>query len=48
MTKLFTIKIIEVRDEIFSDETGAFLNTSSKGTKYIMVMYDNETNKFWY
>ena len=38
------MKVIEVSGNIFSDQTDFFLVTSSKGNKYIMVLYDNERN----
>ena len=29
---------------IYSDQTGRFPHTSSRGHKYIMVMYDHDSN----
>jgi hypothetical protein len=41
---LVSIKIVEVAGKVFTDQTGRFPVNSSKENKYIMVMYDNDTN----
>jgi hypothetical protein len=35
---------VEVSGQIFSDQTGRFPVTSSKGNQYIMVVYDYGSN----
>ena len=42
--KLVTMKVIEVSEKIFSNQTSLFPVTLSKGNKYIMVMYNNRSN----
>ena len=39
-----TITPIAATGETFTDQTGRFLVTSSKGNKYIMIMYDYGSN----
>ena len=41
---IVTMKLVELNGKIFSNQTGRFPVTSSKGNKYLMVMYDNDTN----
>jgi hypothetical protein len=36
-------KVIEITGQIYSDQTGRFPVTSSKGNKYIMVVYDYDS-----
>ena len=38
------MKIIEIEGKIFTDQTGRFPVTSSRGNKYIMVLYANDSN----
>ena len=40
----FIITPIASTGKIFSDKTGRFPVTSSKGNKYIMIMYDYDSN----
>ena len=40
----FYAKTIELNGKVFSDQTGRFPVTSSKGNKYIMVMCDHDSN----
>ena len=42
--KLVTFKIIELEGKVFSDQTGRFPITSSRGNKYIMVMFVEDAN----
>ena len=37
-------KIIDLTNKIYSDQTGRFPITSSKGNKYIMVVHDHDSN----
>ena len=41
---IVTMKLVEINGKIFSNQTGHFPVTSSKGNKYLMVMYENDTN----
>ena len=41
---LISFKIIELGCRVFSDQTGKFPVTSSKGSKYIMVMFVEDAN----
>ena len=43
-TNEFYTKIIEPTGKVFSDQTGKFPVTSSKGNKYVMVVYDHDSN----
>jgi hypothetical protein len=36
-------KVIEITGQIYSDQTGRFPVTSSKGNKYIMIVYDYDS-----
>lgn len=38
------IKIIELSRKLCIDQTGRFLVTSSKGNKYVIVIYDHDSN----
>jgi hypothetical protein len=38
------MKPVEITGQIFSDQTGRFPITSSRGNKYIMVVYDYKSN----
>ena len=38
------IKTVELSGNIYSDQTGRFPLTSSKGNKYVMVVYDHDSN----
>ena len=40
---IFT-KVYDVRDTIFSDQTGQFPTRSRRGNKYIMVMVEIDSN----
>ena len=41
-THLVFAKVIEITGKVFSDQTGRFPVTSSRGNKYIMVVYDHD------
>ena len=41
---IVVMKLVELNGKIFSDQAGPFPVTSSKGDKYLMVVYDNNTN----
>ena len=41
---VLTMKMIEVSGKVFTDQTRLFPIQSSKGNKYIMVLYNNNTN----
>ena len=41
---LVSMKIVELEGKVFTDQTGRFSVTSSKGNKYIMVLYDKISN----
>ena len=43
-SNVVSMKMVEIKGKMFSDQTGRFSITSSKGNKYIMVMYDNDSN----
>ena len=43
----FTITPTAETGKIFSDQTGRFTATSSKGNKYMMIMYDYNSNSIW-
>ena len=43
-THEFFTKIIEPTGKVFSDQTGKFPVTSSRGNKYVMVVYDHDSN----
>jgi hypothetical protein len=43
-THLVYAKVIEITGKVFSDQTGQFPVTSSKGNKYIMVVYDHDSS----
>jgi hypothetical protein len=36
-------KVVAITGHIYSDQTGQFLVTFSKGNKYIMVVYDYDS-----
>jgi hypothetical protein len=38
------IKTIDVSGKVYSDQTGRFPHASSKGSKYVMVLYDFDSN----
>jgi hypothetical protein len=38
------IKTVDISGKVYSDQTGRFPNASSKGSKYIMVLYDLDSN----
>ena len=40
----FFIKTVELSGKIYSDQTGRFPLTSSNGNRYVMVVYDNDSN----
>ena len=40
----YYFKTVELTGKIYSDKTIWFLNTSSKGIKYIMIIYDHDSN----
>ena len=35
---------MEITGKIYTDQTGRFPVTSSKGSKYLMVLYDYDSN----
>ena len=37
-------KKVDLTNKIYSDQTGRFPITSSKGNKYIMIIYDHDSN----
>jgi hypothetical protein len=39
-THLVYAKAVEITGQIFSDQTGRFPVTSSRGNKYLMIVYD--------
>jgi len=41
---IVTMKIVEIEGYVFSDQTGRFPIASSRGMKYIIVLFDNATN----
>ena len=43
-TNAFFCKRVEINNKLFSDQTGRFPVTSSKGSKYIMVVYSQDAN----
>ena len=43
-TNFVYTKVVEVTGKIFTDQTGRFPVTSSKGNQYIMVLYDFDSN----
>ena len=43
-TNFVYTKVVEVTGQIFTDQTGRFPVTSSKGNQYIMVLYDFDSN----
>jgi hypothetical protein len=38
------VKAIETTGQIYTDQTGRFPTTSSRGNKYIMILYDYDSN----
>ena len=38
------VKTYNMKDKIYSDQTGKFLKTSLNGNKYIMVMVEVDSN----
>ena len=38
------IKTVDLTNKLHSDQTGRFPVTSSKGNKYIMIVYDHDSN----
>ena len=40
----FFIKTVELSGKIYSDQTGRLPLTSSKGNRYVMIVYDNDSN----
>ena len=43
-TNFVYTKVVEVTGQVFTDQTGRFPVTSSKGSQYIMVLYDYDSN----
>jgi hypothetical protein len=43
-THMVFVKAIERTGQIYTDQTGTFPITSSKGSKYLMVLYDYDSN----
>ena len=41
------IKTYNTRDTVFSDQTGQFPHTSSKGNRYQMILYHTKSNSIW-
>ena len=40
----FYVKIIDLTGKVYSDQTGRFSVISSKGNRYVMVVYDHDSN----
>ena len=40
----YYVKTIELTGKLYSDQTGRFPVISSKGNKYIMIVYDHDSN----
>ena len=38
------LKVVDLEGKIYTDQTGRFLVTSSKGNKYILVAYHHDSN----
>ena len=38
------IKLYNTSEKIYSDQTGSFPITSSKGIKYVMLVYEHDSN----
>jgi hypothetical protein len=43
-THMVYVKAIQATGQIFTDQTGKFPITSSRGNKYVMVLYDYDSN----
>ena len=43
----FLATVYNVRNTLYSDQTGAFPQTSSRGNKYQMVMHEIDSNTTW-
>jgi hypothetical protein len=43
-TNMVYVKAIEATGQIYIDQTGRFPTTSSRGNKYIMILYDYDSN----
>ena len=41
---LATMQIVRLEQKIFTDQTGRFPTTSSLGNKYILTLFDTDTN----
>ena len=41
---LISIKLVELEQKIHTDQTGRFPVTSSLGNKYVLVLFDADTN----
>ena len=39
-----SMKLVEIKGKVYSNQTGRFPTTSSKGNKYIMAMYNMDSN----
>ena len=40
----FYLKTVDLTSKLYSDQTGWFSVTSSRGNKYIMIIYDHNSN----
>ena len=38
------IKVVDLKEKMYSDQTGKFMYLSSKGTSYIMIAYHTDAN----
>ena len=43
-TNVVSFKLVETKGKVSSDQTGRSRVTSSRGNKYIMFMYDSDSN----
>ena len=43
-TNMIYVKAIEATGQIYTDQTGRFPTTSSRGNKYVMILYDYNSN----
>ena len=37
-------KVIDLEHKVYTDQTGRFPTTASTGAKYVLVLYDDDTN----
>ena len=43
----FIIKVYNIRETLYTDQTGQFPQTSSRGNKYQMCLHDIDSNTTW-